>query len=197
MRTQRLLVGLVLMSLALPGCGGCGGDDDDDGAVIIDASTPTIDAAATGDASGPACTTFQDCVDPLKLECDVDAGVCVQCLESDDCELYFFTHVCDVPARACAECLTTADCTADPSALGPTCNEAEGFCTCAGVADCATNPNGRVCDTDQSACTCVTNTDCQPPATCQDQPYLLDGKKTCQPPAGAANKNTMGRRRAR
>ncbi len=173
MRGSLILLGVLAVTSA------CGDDDD---VAAIDAGV-TIDAPAVPDASaadaGPECTSFLDCEDPLKLECDVDAGVCVQCLEDDHCDLYFFTHVCDVPARGCVECLTTADCEADPTALGTTCNEATKFCTCAGPADCADNPNGAVCDVDLSACSCETVDDCGPGQTCEPSDYLGEGKRTC------------------
>src|SRR5690606_40783574 len=96
------------------------------------------------------------------------------------CEATPLTPVCDPSRGHCTECVTSADCAARDDALGPTCLQSRGYCQCAAEADCTANLNGPRCHPVALACTCLDDRDCQPPATCELQPYLGAAIRTCQ-----------------
>lgn len=113
------------------------------------------DARHFADASRAACEADAGCSDePLTPVCDGARGICVECVAASDCE------------RA--------------EAFGPRCDEAAGYCQCAGEPDCAGNPNGPRCHAVAQACTCIDDGDCGGGRTCEMQPYLGGGVRTCQ-----------------
>ena len=93
------------------------------------------------------------------------------------------TPVCDLARAACVECTAPADC-AMPAALGPRCDARSGTCTCGGDDDCAGRASGPTCHPIVRACTCAIDGDCPGEATCELDPYLGSGVRTCVLPAG-------------
>jgi hypothetical protein len=167
------------LALALVVVFGCGGDDE----VVppsIDA-TAVADAAATVDAAPDAMAGCPACASPLPV-CDEATGRCVECGAASDCAGLAFRTVCLAPTGSCRECVTTADCAAASETLGPSCDEATGYCRCVDSGECVDNPNGAICDSELGACTCVDDGDCMPPRACMGQSYLGPSARTCQVP---------------
>lgn len=152
---------LVLLVCWCAGCGSGGADP------------PQVDAGPP-DAIVPDAFSCASCVAPVAV-CNEPEHRCDQCASAPDCAGLPFTGVCE--SGACRECASSTDCTG--GALGPTCDTERGYCRCAGPGDCAGNPNGTVCDAALGACTCTGDGDCAQ-GTCQPQPYLGPGAKTCQ-----------------
>ena len=131
-------------------------------------------ASACGDnLGGTADAAVEDARhfgDASRAACDSDAG----------CGGEPLTPVCD-PARAiCVECLEESDCDRE-AAFGPRCDEAAGYCQCADESDCEGNPNGPWCHAVARACTCIDDGDCGGDDTCEMEPYLGGGVRTCRP----------------
>ena len=115
------------------------------------------DARNFADASRAACGADAGCAgEPLTPVCDLDRSICVECVEEADCER--------------------------EDALGPRCAEAAGYCQCSEEEDCASNPNGPRCHPVASACTCIDDGDCSGDRTCEMEPYLGGGVRTCRLP---------------
>lgn len=120
----------------------------------IDAGIP-VDARDFADAALVACGDDAACVDPRRPVCDVDRGVCAECAVDADCQR--------------------------PDALGPRCR-ADGACVCQGDDDCDGRPSGPACHATADACTCRIDDDCAGETTCELDPYLGVGVRTCAPP---------------
>lgn len=130
-------------------------------------------AVACGDnQGGPADAGPADArhfADAARAACELDAGCADEPL----------TPVCD-PARAiCVECVEEGDCSRE-EAFGPRCDETAGYCQCAGESDCEGNPNGPRCHEVAHACTCIDDGDCGGSRTCEMEPYLGGGVRTCR-----------------
>jgi hypothetical protein len=123
---------------------------DDAGA--IDAGAP-LDARRFADAAAIACAIDAGCPAGRQPVCDLERGACVECTGDADC--------------------------AAPGALGPRCDEAPGYCTCAGDDDCAGSASGPRCDGAVKACTCRLDAECPDGSTCELDPYLGVGLRTC------------------
>ncbi|HLU65647.1 MAG TPA: hypothetical protein VKZ63_05200 [Kofleriaceae bacterium] len=110
-----------------------------------------------------------------------DAAV-VACGEGADagCESVPLTPVCSAERGVCVECTSDADCAARADALGPRCLEDPGYCQCERDEDCTGNPNGPRCHPIARACTCIDDGDCADPTTCELEPYLGAGVRTCR-----------------
>lgn len=131
-------------------------------------------AGACGDnLGGRADAAVEDArhfADASRAACEPDAG----------CSGEPLTPVCD-PARAiCVECVEESDCDRQ-EAFGPRCDEGAGYCQCGGESDCEGNPNGPWCHVVARACTCIDDGDCGGAWTCEMEPYLGGGVRTCRP----------------
>jgi hypothetical protein len=135
---------------------------------------PAVDAGPA-DAAAPDAFSCASCVAPVPV-CNQPETRCDQCATSPDCTGLPFTGVC--ADGACRECAGDGDC--GGGALGPSCDVDRGYCRCTDAGDCAGNANGGVCDATLGACGCTGDGDCAGTATCQLQPYLGPGAKTCQ-----------------
>jgi hypothetical protein len=109
---------------------------------------------------------------------NLDSGI-VACVDAGGCADQAFALVCD--DGRCVECAAPVDCAASAFALGPRCDVARGYCTCAEDSDCAGNTNGPTCNPATSSCGCVRDQDCIDPRTCIVEPYLGGTVRTCQP----------------
>lgn len=118
-----------------------------------------------------ACKTDTECAKEIDRKvCDTTAGGCVACNKSADCAYAstpFYTTC--TTKKFCVECEKTADCTA--KSLGNTCST-QGWCECANDAACASNNNGKKCDSSYKACSCKTAADCPTGKKCVGNPYL-------------------------
>jgi hypothetical protein len=123
--------------------------------------------AGPADGGPPDARHFADA--SLAL-CGADAG----------CGGEALTPVCDTARGVCVECLDQADCARD-GAFGPRCDEAAGYCQCTDESDCEGNPNGPWCHAVAHACTCLLDEDCRGDWTCEMEPYLGGGVRTCRP----------------
>jgi hypothetical protein len=140
----------LLCVLALAGAWACG-DNLGDG--VADAGP--ADARHFADANRAACGPDAGCSgEPLTPVCDEGRGICVECVEESDCDR--------------------------EESLGPRCAEAAGYCQCGADEECADNPNGPWCHAVASACTCIDDGDCTGGRTCEMEPYLGGGVRTCQ-----------------
>lgn len=119
------------------------------------------DAAVPGDARHFA--------DASRTACDPDAG----CLGEP------LTPVCNETLAVCVECVDEGDCDRE-DAFGPRCAESAGYCQCADESDCEGNRNGPRCHDAARACTCIDDGDCAGGRTCEMEPYLGGGVRTCQ-----------------
>ena len=130
-------------------------------------------ASACGDnLGGPADGGPADArhfADASRALCGLDAG----------CDDEPLTPVCDTARSICVECLDEADCARD-EAFGPRCAEAAGYCQCGDESDCEGNPNGPWGDAVVHACTCLLDEDCRGDKTCEMEPYLGGGVRTCR-----------------
>lgn len=106
-----------------------------------DAPRDAVDASDAGDASDaqdgpdgkPPCKGAGDCPGAV---CEVDAGHCVECVQSSDCKSDAAAQICS--ANTCVECLTSNDCE-NPT---PVC-DAKKCVVCKSDSQCTTGP--RVC----------------------------------------------------
>ena len=184
---------IVLLALALPACGGGGGEpgidvlgsdfsdggrvDDgrpDDGG-LPDSGAP--DEVCAPDCDGKSCGadgcggTCGDC-GPGEL-CQL--GTCVPeggCETIDDC----LPRVCGADGE-CTDCTDDADC----AEAGLVCNEDSGHCVdCVEDEDC---PEGLICDAVYLCVECLTADDCGPWDECVDNscvgPALCESSKDC------------------
>jgi hypothetical protein len=126
----------------------CGGDDDEEADAGTDGRTPA-------DAALVACSEDAGCgEEPLTPHCQVDRGVCVECLADGDCER--------------------------GGSFGPACDQATGYCRCESDDDCAGNSNGPYCNGAARACTCLLDSDCGQDEDCALEPYLGLDVRTCR-----------------
>jgi hypothetical protein len=158
-----------LAPLVLAGLLGCG-----DNIAGFDGGPP-IDARQFGDAALVACGPL----DPPAGDAGADGGS-----PPATCEGQERRAVCDAERGVCVECIDDGDCGDD--ALGPRCEDGNGTCTCTGDEACAGNRNGPTCHGLVRACTCLLDRDCEEPRTCELEPYLGAGIRTCREPGAAA-----------
>jgi hypothetical protein len=118
----------------------------------VDAGIPD-DARRFADAAVISCAVDAGCPAGRRAVCDLDRGACVECLGETDC--------------------------ASTAALGPACDEDTGRCVCAGDADCAGQASGPLCHQIARACTCRLDDECDGDTTCELEPYLGLGVRTC------------------
>ncbi|MEM6792129.1 MAG: hypothetical protein AAF715_31720 [Myxococcota bacterium] len=148
--------------------GGCGDDDD---ATTTDATTTTSTSAggngaggptttaATGGAGGtggapPECTTDAECTDPTQAKCD--AGTCVACDASPQCEGLAATPVCATSGARAGTCVACTLTEAGSCTASQTCNLLDE--TCADVAAMSVDTCGA-CSNDAQ---CVADHRCVP-----------------------------------
>lgn len=137
----------VLLVVAICACGGDDGEPADAG--------PPADARPVPDAALVACSVDAGCdTEPLTPVCDLERGVCVECISSSDCE------------RA--------------GSFGPACDETRGYCRCERDEDCEGNRNGPYCHEVDHACTCLLDQDCGSRGECELEPYLGIDVRTCR-----------------
>ena len=127
------------------------------------------------------CATNFDCLGTQI--CDVEKGICVDCLENDDCPIdkpvcnlttgecgeCFVSGdcpsskpICDILAHTCKECLAHSDC----GGATPYCNSVSNICVnCITSANC---PSGKpFCNPGNNECSeCLSNGSCTAPKTC-------------------------------
>ena len=116
---------------------------------------PVYDARRYADATVTACS--------LDAACQADSR----------------TPVCDTDRSRCVECTGDSDCQST-GALGNVCETSSAICQCQTDDDCADNLNGVRCHEVARACTCIDDKDCAGPSTCELDPYLGAGVRTCR-----------------
>jgi hypothetical protein len=90
-----------------------------------------------GDGSvtdSPVACPAASCADALAPVCDTATGVCVQCLQKEQCAAVVGKPLCDMTARVCVQCLNSRT---DCSGTAPIC-DAHACRACKADADCVT-----------------------------------------------------------
>ncbi len=124
-------------------------------------TTTTLIRRPTPEAGG--CEADADCAASAP-RCAVDAGRCVECVDSVDCTASN-APVCDVRAARCVACVSDGHC-ADPETR---CSPTSGLCAvpCAGQDDCE-DSDQPLCDVTLGFCVgCVTDLDCGEEGFCR------------------------------
>jgi hypothetical protein len=167
---------------------------------------PSREAGVDADAAVPplSCSTTADCPDSgIKTLCNVDAGVCVECLSASDC---VHANASQCIGNMCIACVTNADCndggtdggmvcntfiprcasacsnTTNPctQSMLP-CNQSNGYCVdCLDDSYCLTKPTGRHCYVAAGVCGCQSSADCPSAQTPNCGPASPTGNRFCQ-----------------
>jgi hypothetical protein len=150
---------------------------DTDGAAVVDAPSPDADTAAP-----LPCSTTADCPDSgATPRCNVDAGVCVQCLSASDCTK---ANALNCIGNVCVACSTNADCNDGGTEGGMVCNTFIPRCASPCSFGTMCNQSGQtgqlVCNQSAGYCVeCTDDTYCAGVAT-GTHCYLAAGVCGCQ-----------------
>jgi hypothetical protein len=119
---------------------------------VPDAATPVTPDAENADGAPqvPRCAMQSDCTEGGTPLCDTEAGVCVECLTSNDCS----GNTPHCLNGTCVSCTTSADCS-----QGMVCNMH--IPRCATECTDGTECSGKPCATAYGYCVeCLSNVDC-------------------------------------
>jgi Cys-rich repeat protein len=114
------------------------------------------------------CETNGDCDDNNEPLCDVDNGICLECLEDAECSSG--RPLCDPVTARCSECLANADC----PATDPVCDLEDGECEeCLVDSQCE---SAQVCNNDHKCHdACLSDTDCDN----NEKPFCDEDRRSC------------------
>lgn len=172
------------------------------GTTVETTSSATSDATATTTTgtsgtttAGGGCGDEPDpngyclAVDPKKPFCDLEGGVCAECVAKEDCGS---NGVCDVDAGVCVDCVEDLDC---PNAEAPACDPATKTCGCTEHDQCP----ATACELDVGTCfppalTAVVHVRPSMGPECPQNDLICDAiKPCCSIDAALDNALTMGK----
>lgn len=168
-------------------------------ALLLAAGCATEEQPVPGPDGAARCAHDDDCSGGRAGRCDVETGVCVECVEAGDCT--------DPGASRCGEARTCVPCDADAQCAHlpdtPVCDEGRGTCVACTPDTEAQTCGDRSCDPATFTCgahdrgsrrpceSCISDSDCLPDHRCipmehqgepREQAFCLKAAPGCEQP---------------